>query len=56
VANAIIETLSPVQEKYYKLLENKEYLDEVLKKGKEKAEIKANAKIKEIYTKLGLVN
>jgi hypothetical protein len=50
-----VESLAPVQEKYFKYLENTDYLDEVLEKGRIKAEKKANEKIKEIYSKLGLV-
>lgn len=55
VAEAVVESLAPVQEKYFKYLENTDYLDEVLEKGRIKAEKKANEKIKEIYSKLGLV-
>lgn len=55
VADAVIDTMLPVQAKYFEYLSNKAYLDEVLLKGKNKAEMKANAKIKEIYEKLGLI-
>ena len=55
VAEAVIETLTPVQEKYFDYLNRLDYLDEILKKGRLKAESKANAKIKEVYGKLGLV-
>lgn len=55
VAETIVAALEPVQKKYFEYLGNKEYLDEVLAKGKEKAEIKANAKVNEVYAKLGLV-
>jgi tryptophanyl-tRNA synthetase len=55
VATAIIDVLKPVQDKYFEYLNNKDYLDEVLAKGRKKAELKANEKIKEIYSKLGLI-
>ena len=55
VAEKIIEVLSPVQKKYFELLENKEYLDKVLEAGRKKADKVASEKVKEVYTKLGLV-
>ena len=55
VAEAVVDNLAPVQAKYYEYLSNTSYLDEILAKGKAKAEIKANAKIREVYSKLGLV-
>lgn len=55
VAEAIIENLQPIQDKYYELLENKDYLDEVLEKGKLKAQKQAHKKLIEVYEKLGLV-
>ena len=55
VADVIVETLKPIQDKYYEYYNNKEYLNEVLKKGKEKAQAKARKKLNEIYEKLGLI-
>ena len=55
VAEKIVEVLSPVQEKYFDLLKNKDYLDKVLEEGRRKADKVAAAKVKEVYTKLGLV-
>jgi len=55
VAESIVAALAPVQAKYYEYLKNIDYLDEVLAKGKAKAEAKANAKIREVYGRLGLV-
>lgn len=55
VADKIIEVLAPVRNKYFELLENKKYLDEVLKVGREKANAVASQKVKEVYEKLGLV-
>ena len=55
VATTVIDTLKPVQDKYFEYLNNKEYLDQVLAIGREKAEKKANEKMDEVYSKLGLV-
>ena len=55
VAETIISVLEPVQKKYFKLLEDKGKLDEILKKGREKAEKKASAKMREVYDKLGII-
>lgn len=55
VAESIIEVLSPMQEKYYKYLSDKKYLDEILEKGRAKASAQAHKKLVEVYTKLGLI-
>jgi len=55
VAETIIESLAPVQEKYYKYLEDKDYLNEILLKGKQKAESKAKETLNRVYNKLGLI-
>jgi len=55
VADVIVETLKPVQEKYYEYLNNKSFLDEILLKGKQKAETKAKETVDRVYSKLGLV-
>jgi len=55
VADAVVNALKPVQDKYYEYLNNKSYLDEILNKGRLKASLKASEKIKEIYNSLGLI-
>ena len=55
VAETIIRVLEPFQKKYFKYLEDKSKLDEILKIGKEKAELQANKKIREVYDKLGIL-
>lgn len=55
VADAIVEALKPLQEKYFALLADKKYLDEICLKGKLKAEAKAKETMDKIYTKLGLI-
>lgn len=56
VANCVIEFISPLRAKYLELLNNKEYLFEVMKKGAEKARKLAENKLKDVYEKLGLVD
>ena len=49
-AELIIETLKPVQEKYYKIIDDKEYLNKIITKGAEAAKKQAQpilAKVKE---------
>ena len=55
VADTIVDALRPVQEKYFEYLNNKEYLDEILLKGKLKAEKKARETMDRVYNKLGLI-
>ena len=55
VADTVVNTLAPVQAKYYEYLSNREYLDQVLAIGRAKAEKVASAKVEEVYAKLGLV-
>lgn len=55
VAQAIIDTLTPLQNKYFEYLNNKKYLDEVLQKGKQKAERKAQEVLLRAKQKLGLI-
>ena len=55
VADVIVETLKPVQEKYYEYLADTDYLDNILAKGKEKAEKKASETVAKLYKKLGLI-
>lgn len=55
VAQAIIDALSPIQEKYFEYLNNKKYLDEVFAIGREKASKKAKEVLHRVYEKLGLI-
>jgi tryptophanyl-tRNA synthetase len=47
--------LAPVREKYFAYLDDKKYLDEILLKGKLKAEKQAKATLDRVYNKLGLI-
>ncbi len=55
VAEAVVERLEPLQKRYNELLENPEELMEICRKGAKKAEKKANALVKDVYKKIGLV-
>lgn len=53
VADAIINTLEPIQKKYYEYL-NSDKLDEILNNGRDKANYVANKMIRKVYHKIGL--
>ena len=55
VAEAVIERLEPLQNKYNELLENPDKLIAICNKGAKKAEEKANRVLKDVYKKVGLV-
>lgn len=55
VAESVIEELKPLQEKYKELINNPDYLQEIYKKGAEKASEKANETLKDVYKKIGLI-
>lgn len=53
VANAVIEGLRPIQEKYYQLIDSEE-LDEILDRGAEKAQFQANKMLRKAKKAMGL--
>ena len=55
VAECVIEELRPVQEEYKRLIQNPDYLEEIYRNGAEVAKKKANATLKDVYEKIGLV-
>lgn len=55
LADLVVETLRPVREKYLDLMQNKDYLNQMMKAGSEKAQIKAKATLANVYDKIGLV-
>ncbi len=55
VAEAVIETIEPIRQEKNKLLLNKDYLDDVLKNGAERAERIAYKTLSKVYRKVGLV-
>ena len=55
VAEAIVEELVPVQERVKSLLENKSELEEIYKKGAEKANYVANKTLRKMQKKIGFI-
>lgn len=55
VADAVIEVLKPVQDKFYELMDNKSYLEEVYKAGADKAERAARKTLRKMYKKVGFI-
>ena len=53
LASVIIETLKPVRSKYNSLMNEKGYLDELLKSGSESARHRARKTIQKVYRKVG---
>lgn len=55
VAEAIVGELSPIQQKVKELLSDKEYLENIYKKGAEKANYIANKTLRKMQKKIGLI-
>ena len=55
VAEAVIEHLKPIQEKYNDLMKNKDYIEQVYKSGAEKALSISGRTLKKVYKKVGFV-
>ena len=55
VAEAVVETLRPIQEKYADLMKNKDYLKQVYKSGAERAARVANRTLAKVYRKVGFI-
>ncbi len=55
VAEAVIEVLEPIQERFKEIISDKEYLEKVYKEGALKAEYKARKTLRKIYKKIGLI-
>lgn len=58
VGEIVADTLAPIQKKYYELdaPENKEYIDNILKRGAEIAREKAKVTLREVYDAVGFYN
>lgn len=54
LAEVVIESLRPIQERYYELTGEKGYLDEKLSTGAKKADARAEDKLHQVYKKIGL--
>jgi tryptophanyl-tRNA synthetase len=55
VGEAVVSALTPVRERYAQLMQDKGYLDEVLKDGRMKASEIASVTLKDVYEKVGFV-
>lgn len=55
LADLVVSTLKPVQDKYHDLMKNRDHLDAVMKTGAERARVRATATLKAVYEKTGLV-
>ena len=55
VANAVIEKLKPIQQKYKELLDNPQYLEKIYSKGAENARLIASKTIDEVKEKIGIL-
>jgi tryptophanyl-tRNA synthetase len=53
LAEVVVQTITPIQEKYYSLM-NSEELDELLDKGAEKANVVANKMVRKMENAMGL--
>lgn len=54
VADSVVNVLLPIQEKYYNLLNDKEYLDKVLDEGSQKASYFARKTLNKMKKKMGI--
>jgi tryptophanyl-tRNA synthetase len=55
LAELVIQVLRPVREKYEDLMKNRDYLDQLLKTGGEKARLRASKNLDVVYEKVGLL-
>ena len=55
LAEILIEGLSPIQEKYNEIRNNKDYLEKIYKEGAEKAEYESMKTLKKVYKKIGFI-
>ena len=55
LAEVVIETLMPIQEKYNEYRSNKDFLEKVYKDGAEKAESAAIKTLRKVYKKVGFI-
>jgi tryptophanyl-tRNA synthetase len=55
LAELVVSTLSPVKAKYDDLMKNKDYLDELMKSGAERARVRSKGTLESVYKAVGLV-
>lgn len=54
LADLLVQTLKPVQEKYHDLMKNKDYLDNMMRFGSDRAREKAAVTLDKVYKTIGL--
>ena len=55
LAEVVIQTLKPAREKYDDLMKNRDYLDQLLREGAERAAVRAETTLKKVYAATGLL-
>ncbi len=55
LAELVLETLKPVKEKHDDLMKNLDYLDDLMKSGAERAQLRARKTLHDVYEATGLV-
>lgn len=55
LAEVVVEGLRPIQERYNKLINDKDYLEKVYREGAEKASYIANKTLRKVYRKVGFI-
>lgn len=55
LADLVVETLRPVQERYADLMKNKDHLEDLMAKGADKARVRAQDTLKKVYETTGLI-
>ncbi len=55
LAEVVVEGLSPIQQKYNDLINNKDYLEKIYKEGAERAEYAALKTLRKVYKKVGFI-
>ena len=55
LADLLVSELTPIGKEIEKVLEDKSHLEQILKKGKEKANIIAEENLKNVREKVGLI-
>jgi tryptophanyl-tRNA synthetase len=55
LAELVVETLKPVREKYDDLMKNRDHLDQLMKSGAERAQVRALETLNKVYKNVGLI-
>lgn len=55
LADLVVSTLKPVREKYDDLMKNRDYLDQLMQQGAERAQVRARATLDTVYKTVGIL-